>query len=70
MKSIISFFKSRIQKHKRKRIVSMLLKSRMVSEGTESCTLSRMASEILRYIDTGEYDSHTLPNGYRWMGER
>ena len=49
----------------RKRAISMLLKSRMISEGTESGTLIRMADEIRRYIKSGEYGKGSLPNGYR-----
>ena len=50
------------------KIISRLLSSRMVSEGTESGTLVRMADEIRRYIESGKYDKRALPNGYRWAG--
>lgn len=70
MQSIRAIFKSYSERRIRRNIISKLLCSRMVSEGTESGTLVRMAEEIRQYIDSGEYDKNALPNGYHWAGGR
>lgn len=58
--------KSFLSKRKRKKYLSLVIHSNLVSETTEVSTAIRMAEEISSYIEKGECSLHTLPNGYRW----
>lgn len=61
IKSIKGYF----LRKRREKVIFQLLNSRIVSGDTESSTAIRMACDIQRFIDTGEYKPDALPNGYR-----
>lgn len=64
MKLIISI-KNYFLRKRREKLIFKLLNSNIVSGDTESSIAIRMACDIQRFIDTGEYKPSTLPNGYR-----
>lgn len=64
MKLIISI-KNYFLRKRREKLIFKLLNSNIVSGDTESSIAIRMACDIQHFIDTGEYNPNTLPNGYR-----
>lgn len=53
-------------RYRRYKMLKRLLKSGVVTGGTEAATIARMSDSLIRYVDTGEYDKNkAYPNGYR-----
>ena len=62
---VINSIKNYFLRKRREKLIFKLLNSNIISGDTESSTAIRMACDIQHFIDTGEYNSNTLPNGYR-----
>ena len=63
VRAVINSF---LSMRKRKKYISLVIHSNLVSETTEVSTAIRMAEELFSYIEKGDYSLRTLPNGYRW----
>lgn len=64
--NVRAVIKSFLSRRKRKKYISLVIHSNLVSETTEVSTAIRMAEELSSYIEKGDYSLRTLPNGYRW----
>lgn len=47
-------------------MLKMVINSGLVDGQTEARTAIRITDEVMRYIDTGECDDDSLPNGFRY----
>lgn len=64
--NIKTSIKNLLSKRKRMKFVSIVINSNLVTGNTEASTAIRMAEELARYVEKGEHNPNTLPNGYRY----
>lgn len=58
--------KNFLSKRKRMKYLSLVIHSNLVNGATEASTAIRIAKELAKYVENGECEHKTLPNGYRW----
>lgn len=66
MKQIVAKISSWFAARRRERLLKMVINSGLVDGQTEAQTAIRITDEVMRYIDTGECDGDSLPNGFRY----
>ena len=66
MKQIVAKISSWLAARRRERLLKMVINSGLVDGKTEAQTAIRITDEVMRYIDTGECDDDSLPNGFRY----